>query len=106
MYTFLTTLIILLGKLRDRIPSSRSGGKCLRFDRCVPWGGEVYAGNYYLGCCDCGLEHFIVPYHSFTPVRPRRYAYHHRLGAKAWHEPDSSLTHRVYTEAKKAGVIK
>ena len=59
-----------------------------------------------MGCCDCGLTHFIVSDHSLTPVRTLKYAYLLRFGAKAWHEPDSTLIERVDTEARRAGVIK
>jgi len=59
-----------------------------------------------MGCCDCGLTHFIVSDHSITPIRPLKYSYYLRLGAKAWHEPDPDLVERVEIEARKAGVIK
>lgn len=104
-YTILTTLIIILGKLRDRIPSPKSGGMHLRYDRCIPYPKD-FNGNLYMSCCDCGLVHFFIPDHSGTPVRPRRYAYRFRLGSKAWHEPDSNLINRVEVEARSAGVIK
>jgi len=104
IYTILTTLIIVLSKLRDLVCSPEHGGGHLRFDHCIPW-SKNYGDNYYMSCCDCGLTHFIVPYHSMTPVRPRFYHYSYRLGAKAWHEPDFRLAKQVEFEARQSGVI-
>jgi hypothetical protein len=87
LYTILTSLIILIGRVRDRLCRPMS----LRYDRTLPcppeWGPQVL----FFTCCDCGLTHFFVPGHSGTPRRPASYEYELRLGAKAWTDPDPKL---------------
>ena len=58
-----------------------------------------------MGCCDCGLAHFIISGHSLTPVRTVDYAYKLRFGAMAWTKPDPSDTDFVFNKAKDAKVI-
>ncbi|GAH69916.1 unnamed protein product [marine sediment metagenome] len=58
-----------------------------------------------MGCCDCGLTHFIVSDHSVTPIRTSDYKYKLRFGAKAWHKPDPNLIEHAWSKAQEAGVI-
>lgn len=99
IYTILTSMIILLSKLRDR-----SFRRVLRLDRPIPWcmqGTE----HLWMSCCDCGLEHFFVIGHSGTAVRPVNYNYSMRFDAKAWTDPDPELGGVVEEAAKKEGLI-
>ena len=105
IYTLLTSAIILLGKIRDRICSPRHGGAFLRLDRCIPWCDDFGKGRTYIGCCDCGLTHFVVIGHSLTPVRPIRYRYKMRFGANAWTKPNAELATTVWEQAKEAEVV-
>lgn len=104
IYTILTSFIILLGKLRD-LTCVTAKTSALRFDRTIPWCHDYGEGLYFLGCCDCGLGHFIISGHSFTPVRTRDYAYKLRFGAKAWTKPDPSESEFVFKKAEEAKVI-
>ena len=103
-YTGLTTMIIVLGKLRDKTCKTRATA-CLRFDRTIAWNKELSGNHVLMGCCDCGLSHYLVPGHSVTPVRTGRYGYKLRFGANAWAEPDESLIETVNELAKHDGVI-
>lgn len=99
MYTILTILIILLGKLRDKC-----GPLTLRCDRPIPWNMQD-DGALWMSCCDCGLGHFFVVGHSGTAMRPKKYTYKFRFGANAWTDPDPDLGDVVVREAQKAGII-
>ena len=100
MYTLLTTLIILLSKIRDRFTV-----RVLRFDRPLPWNPDDGDKWLWVGCCDCGLEHFFVIGHSGTPVRPMTYKYKYRFGAKGWTKPNPMLGYRAQQQAKERGII-
>ena len=85
-------LIIALGKFRAII-----GRRNIRFDRTMPLPEkQSKQGVLYMECCDCGLIHFVVNKHSGTPIRPLKYNYKMRLGAKASNEPDESLREHVF----------
>lgn len=99
VYTLLTSLIILLSKMRDRC-----GSMALRSDRPVPWNMQG-TRHLWMSCCDCGLRHFFVIGHSGTAVRPMKYSYRLRFGAKAWTDPDPELGDVVKKEARKAKII-
>ena len=88
IYTILTGLIILLSKIRDK-----SYKPYFRLDRTVPVPKEDQIDSLYMSCCDCGLTHFILCENaiSLTPVRPMKYKYKIRFGAKAWTEPNIAL---------------
>lgn len=98
MYTFLTSLIILLSKIRDKFTV-----RALRFDRPLPWNPDDGKECLWMGCCDCGLEHFFVIGHSGTPVRPVKYKYRFRFGATAWSKPDPNLGWEAKRQAIKRG---
>lgn len=100
IYTFLTGLIILLGKLRDRFHKTRF----VRFDRTLPLVKE-HRPYLYISCCDCGLTHFFIPDHSGTPLRPQNYQYKFRFGAKGWTEPNIGLGQEAVEHAIKFGLI-
>ncbi|MBA7681547.1 hypothetical protein ES703_89887 [subsurface metagenome] len=105
-YTILTSIIILLSKVRNQFCNNKKPTAFLRVDRIIPWCPDYGKGLYYMGCCDCGLTHFIVADHSITPVRTLNYKYKLRFGAKAWHEPDPDLIDYAWNKAQEAGVIK
>jgi len=101
IYSLLTGCIILLGKLRERFNKQPH----VRFDRTIPCppDQEPYL---YISCCDCGLVHFFVPWHSGTPLRPINYKYRLRFGAKPWTEPDINLGQEGVEHAIKFGLVK
>lgn len=101
IYTILTSLIILISKIRSRV----GGQYFLRCDRPIPWHqqGKKWI---HMSCCDCGLAHFFVVGHSGTAIRPQKYSYNLRFGAKAWTDPDPELGAHVLKKAKEAGVVK
>jgi len=100
MYTLLTTLIILLSKIRNRFAA-----RALRFDRPLPWNPDDKDKWLWIGCCDCGLEHFFVVGHSATPVRPMTYKYKFRFGAVGWTKPDPMLGDHARRQAEKRKII-
>ena len=104
IYTVLTSLIILLGKVRD-LTCVTAKTSALRLDRTIPWCHDYGEGLYFMGCCDCGLSHFIISGHSFTPVRTQNYAYKLRFGAMAWTKPDGGDPEFVLKMAERAKVI-
>ena len=104
IYTILTTLIIMLGKFRDRTCKSHTTS-CFRSDRTIPWNKDLADNILLMGCCDCGLAHFLIPGHSVTPIRTVSYSYKFRLGANSWHKPDTSLSEYACEKAQKVGII-
>ncbi len=98
IYSFLTGLIILLSKIRDKIFVPY-----MRFDRTLPHPPDQANDVLWFSCCDCGLSHFIMNGISATPVRPEKYKYRFRFGAKAFIEPDNDLGHGAYKKARSLG---
>lgn len=98
LYTFLTGLIILLSKIRDKTFKPH-----MRFDRTIPHPPDQPKDILWMDCCDCGLPHFFINGVSGTPVRPKEYKYNFRFGAKAWHEPDLELGQEAYKKARELG---
>ena len=88
IYTILTSLIILLGKLR-----SKFGSRALRLDRATPWNQGTE--KIKMQCGDCRTKILFVVGHSMTPVRPLEYSYKLRLGSMARTEPDPSLIGKI-----------
>ena len=105
IYTFLTNTIILLSKLRDKCLDGPSHNGHLRIDRVLPWYEGFGSDKLFMGCCDCGLTHFLVLGHSITPVRPINYQYKMRMGGKAWVEPNTDLADVVLEKAKNCHVV-
>jgi len=96
-YTLLTSIIILVGKVRKRLCRR---DEHVRGDRTSPWPPND-ADTLLTTCCDCGLTHFFVCGRSGTVSRPLRYAYRLRFGAVAWTDPDIELGReacRLYEE--------
>ena len=98
IYTILTGLIILLSKIRDK-----SFVRHMRFDRTLPHPPGQPDDVLWITCCDCGLTHFIINGISETPVRPLKYTYHFRFGAKAFTDPDPNLGLKAYKKARSLG---
>ena len=90
LYQLLTSLIIMIGRLRDRLCSHKYALRC---DRTLPWTENPKAMSMI--CCDCGLTHFIVAGQTVTPIRPITYDYRGRMGAVGWTEPDEGLGNEV-----------
>ena len=103
IYTILTSLIVLLGKFRSHFCITNKTA-ALRFDRTTPYADYGHK-NTFMGCCDCGLAHFIIPGHSVTPERTKNYNYKYRMGSKAWHEPENNLVGKVIEEGQYSKVI-
>lgn len=95
-----TSLIILLGKLRDKCHT-----RFIRFDRTLPIVKD-HQPYLYISCCDCGLTHFFVPDLAGTPLRPRKYAYRMRFGANGWTKPDIQLGQKVAEHAIQFGIVR
>ena len=93
-YTILTSMIILIGKLRDHIFHHEM--RVFRFDRTLPWPKYQSPDGLYVGCCDCGLEHIFFRGLSGTPVRPEQYSYLGRFGAMGHTGPPSGLGERAH----------
>src|SRR4051812_12665128 len=87
IYNVLTAVIILTSKLRDGLFKSWP----LRWDRTLPWPDNQNEKTLLIGCCDCGLAHFIVMGQSITPIRPADYNYRLRFGARAFTSPRPDL---------------
>lgn len=87
LYTILTSIICVLGLIRDRF----CGPMPLRWDRTLTAPDEWNNSVMYMSCCDCGLTHFFVPDKSGTPRRPIAYKYKGRFGADSWTNPDPEL---------------
>jgi len=67
-YTLLTSLICLLGRIRDRVHLYER--MIVRFDRTLPWPTDGQPpGTLSLSCCDCGLAHVFLLDESGTPIR-------------------------------------
>lgn len=86
LYSILTAVIILLGRLRFRIAGGRYGSWELRKDRdeqnLMPQMWFSKGNGILLECCDCGLSHklFESPRGSHAwPERPKGYGYKWRF---------------------------
>jgi len=106
LYTLLTSIIILISKIRDKV-SSKEKFMHMRFNRTLPWPTlkEEEKDIFYISCCDCGLTHFFLLNHSSTPVRPKEYSYNFRFGNNAYTKPDLDLGYEAYTKASLHGYI-
>jgi len=99
-YAFLTNIIIFLSKIRDMCLDGPESKGHLRIDRTLPWCHDFGSDILFMGCCDCGLSHFLVLDHSVTPVRPEDYQYNMRISGKAWTKPNPELAEVVLEKAK------
>ena len=83
LYILLTTLIIVLSKLRFRFGNAI--GWELRNERELQ--NRIYfeiKKGFLLECCDCGLSHKLKQHQDYIdciPERPRRYRYILRFGS-------------------------
>lgn len=94
-------MIIFLSKIRDK-----SFKPYVRFDRAIPFFDNLKMRCFYASCCDCGLTHFSVYGKGIIPLRPRKYKYKFRLGAKAWHPPDKELGNSLVDYAVNYGLVR